>query len=118
MQADAEELRALMKRLDVSESAVKKAGAWLAEKATEITLLLEGEKASDLGRLQALEALCLGITGKKALWEALQMVQDLSPALSDLDLPRLIHRAAEQYDRTEAVRLESARLALRAPGKA
>jgi hypothetical protein len=103
-----------MKRLDLSESVVKKAGAWLAEKATEITLLLEGEKAADLGKLQALEALCLGITGKKALWAALQMVQDLSPAWAGVDLPRLISCAEEQYDRTEIVRLQIRKAAINA----
>jgi hypothetical protein len=113
VQADADELRALMKRLELSESVVKKAGAWLAEKATEVKLRLEGEQAADLGRLQALEALCLGVAGKKALWTALQTVRDLSAAWSDVDLPRLIRRAEEQYERTEVVRLETARRALR-----
>ncbi len=117
VQGDAEELRGLMKRLELSESVVKKAGAWPAETATEMTLLLQGEKAADLGRLQALEALSLGITGKKALWEALVMVQDLSPAWSSVDFPRLIRRAEEQYERVEIVRRATARLALRSPGE-
>ncbi|MCW2573747.1 MAG: hypothetical protein JWO88_3805 [Frankiales bacterium] len=112
VQADVEELRELMKRLDVSESAVKKAGAWMAEKASEIKLLLEGEQASGLGRLQALEALCLGIVGKKALWVALQTVEDPSATWVEVDLPRLIGRAEDQFLRTEAVRLETARRAL------
>lgn len=113
VQADVEQLRELMKRLDHSESAVKKTGAWLAEKVTEIKLLLEGEYGSDFGRFEALEVLSLGILGKKALWTALQTVQDSTPALSEFDLPLLIRRADEQYERTEVERLAAAQRALR-----
>lgn len=112
VQADAEELRGLMQRLDFPESSVKKAGAWLTEKVTEAKLLIAGEGASELGRLQALEALCLGITGKRALWAALQTVQDSSAAWASMELPRLIARAEEQHARTDAERLATARKAL------
>lgn len=112
IEADVAELRSLMKRLDLSESAVKKAASWLAEKASEVKLLLEGERAAELGRLQALEALALGILGKRSLWTALQTVQHTSAALAGLDLPRLIRRAEEQYERVEAERLATAGRAL------
>jgi hypothetical protein len=113
VEADVAELQALMKRLDISESAVKKAAGWLAEKASVLKLLLEGEQAGELGRLQALEALALGITGKKALWTALQTAQDASAILGAMDLLRLIRRAEEQHERTEEERLATARRALR-----
>lgn len=112
IQADVDELRGLMKRLAIPEGAVRKAGAWLAGIASEVKLLLEGEGPSDLGRLQALEVLCLGILGKKALWTALQTVQDSSAAWSSVNLPDLIRRAEEQHVQAEAERLATARRAL------
>jgi hypothetical protein len=66
-----------------------------------------------LGRLQALEALSLGIAGKKALWTALQTIQDSSAAWAGLDLPRLIRRAEEQYGQVEVERLATAQRTLR-----
>src|SRR5207248_775027 len=113
VQADADELPALMKGLELSKSVVRVAGGWLAEHATEVKFLLQGVHAAEVGGLQALEALCLGIGGKKALWTALQPAQNLPAAWLGLDLPRLIRRAEEQYKRTEVVRLETARRALR-----
>lgn len=49
-------------------SPVKEAGAWLTEKGTRIKL--RRGAGEGLGTLEALEALSLGILGKRALWRA------------------------------------------------
>ena len=103
-------LRELLEGLDVKESPVKKAGAWLAEKAGRLKL---GDMAEDpLGRLEMLEALSLGIQGKLKLWMALEQVMARRAALAGVDFRRLQARAREQHDRVEAYRLEAAGEAL------
>jgi len=107
---DQDVLRGLLAGLDAGESPLKKAGAWLAEKAGRLKLGDTGEPA--IQRLEMLEALSLGILGKLALWRALQRVADRHPALAGVDLARLELRAREQHERIEAHRLEAAVKAL------
>jgi hypothetical protein len=99
-------LRDLIGALDSGESPLKKAGAWLAEKAARIKLGDTGSTA--LARMQALEALAIGIQGKLALWRALQRVADRYPELADIDLVKLERRAREQFERVEEHRIEAA----------
>jgi hypothetical protein len=115
VQADREELEAIMKRLGVTASASRKAAAWLAEKGTEIKLKLDDRDAGPLLLLEAVEGLSLGIEGKRGLWRALAAASERNPALGGIDLARLEARAAEQRQRAEALRLDAARAALAAP---
>jgi hypothetical protein len=110
--ADRRELEALMERLQVGESRVRKASAWLAEKATEIKLRLEDPSGGALRLLEAFEVLSLGIEGKRALWLALAAAAEDAPALRVADYERLRERAEDQRRRVEAARLEAARKAL------
>ena len=107
--ADQDELRDLMHALNVQESGLRNAGAWMVEKFSQVTLGLTREKQGGLGLLQALEALVLGITGKQLLWKALAAAMDGSAQLPPIDFARLERRALEQRDRVEAKRLETAR---------
>jgi hypothetical protein len=54
-----------------------------------------------MGLFHALEALVLGIIGKRGLWTALAAAADTVPQLRELDYGRLIKRAADQGDRVE-----------------
>ena len=88
---------------------MRKVGAWIAEKIGRTKITLSGDSVDGLGLLQALEALALGITGKKLLWRALGTVEaELSP-LQGVDLSRLEQRAAEQFERVEKERLHLSR---------
>ena len=111
--ADQEELKEMMRALEIKESSVRQAGAWIGEKLGRFKLRPEGEGAGDPGLFLALEALVLGITGKRALWAALATVQNDWPQLQRFDLARLQDRAIEQAGQVEAKRLEAAREALR-----
>jgi hypothetical protein len=62
-----------------------------------------------LARLEKLEALALGIEGKRALWRALLAVAEEIPALRNVDLVRLDQRADDQRKRVEVRRIEAAR---------
>ena len=107
--ADQEQLEGLIAKLGVKESTVRKAGAWIAEKFSRTKIDLEPEEKSDLGLFLALEALVLGITGKRSLWRALGAASRAVPELARLDYSGLEKRAIDQCERVEARRLEIAR---------
>lgn len=113
VEADREELKALMSSLQISESRTRKASAWLTEKFTELKLRLDDPARGDLRLFESLEALSLGIEGKKSLWLALSAAAEVSPGLRIADYERLKQRAEEQRSRVEAKRLEVAKAALK-----
>ena len=98
----------LIERIGAKENPLKKAGAWLVEKAGRVKLG-GSDDPSELARLEVLETLAMGVHGKRALWRALRVVADRYPALRELDLNLLERRAVEQHDRVEEWRLEAAR---------
>lgn len=108
---DQEQLKELMQKLGAEESVVRKAGAWVVEKLSRAKIELSESAEGGTGLLLALEALVLGITGKRSLWRALQAASRTVPQLARLDYARLEKRAIEQCERVEAKRLEAARTA-------
>jgi hypothetical protein len=113
VEADRQELRGLMERLQISESKTRKASAWLSEKLTELKLRLDDSTRGDLRLFESFEALSLGIEGKKALWLALSAAAEVSPELRIADYERLKQRADEQRGRVEIKRIEVAKAALK-----
>jgi hypothetical protein len=109
IESDQAQLKDLMQKLGVGESTVRKAGAWLAEKLSRSKIDLEKESQDEAGLFLALEALILGITGKRSLWRALHAASRAVPALARVDYSGLEKRAIEQCERVEARRLEVAR---------
>ena len=107
--ADQRTLQDLIKKLGEKESAVRKAGAWVAEKLARMKVRVSDSEKDQMGLLQALEGLLLGITGKGALWSALEAASENVASLRSLDYARLQQRAREQCDLVDAKRLESAR---------
>ena len=101
-------LKDLIDRGGFAESGLKKAGAWLAEKASRIKLGGTDEPR-ELARFEVLEALAVALHGKRALWRALRAVINKHPVLYGLDLDLLERRGVEQHDQVEEWRLESAR---------
>ena len=112
IEVDILELEALMGQLQISESRTRKASAWLTEKFTQLKLRLDDPAHGDLRLFESLEALSLGIEGKRSLWLALSAAAELSPQLRIADYQRLQQRAEEQRARVEEQRLELARKAL------
>jgi len=104
--ADQGMLRDLIRKLGAEESAVRKAGAWLAEKFSRVKI---GDVDDSAELLQALEGLALGITGKKLLWRSLGAVASNFPALQGTDFSQLEERARAQFERVETLRIEMAR---------
>jgi hypothetical protein len=102
IEEDREALLRLMAELGVRPSRTKNALAWVAEKAGRLKLNGRIVRASPLSRLVELEGLVLGVTGKQAMWAALEQA-GLRP--SSVDLAALRERAEDQRRRIESGRL-------------
>jgi hypothetical protein len=110
IEADRETLLAIMAELDISPSRLKPLGAVLAERLGRLKLNGQLRGYSPLSRLDELEILQLGVTGKRRLWRALE--QTHAGDLADFDLGALAERASDQLRRLEALHLKAASLAL------
>ena len=74
--ADRNKLEELMNRLQIAQSRTRRVTAWLAEKATELKLLLDDSSDGSLYLLETFEVLSLGIEGKKGMWMALDAASE------------------------------------------
>ena len=108
-------LERLMAELGVPESRLKRALALTFERVGRLKLNGQLTGYSPLSQLVELEGLALGVTGKRALWLALQEVAATEPRLREFDFDELRRRAEEQLAGLERLRIEAARLALARP---
>lgn len=105
IRADQEKLRDVMRSLGVDESSVRKAGAWVAEKAGRARLIIAGAEPGRLGLVLTLEGLIMGVTGKKLLWRALATAN--LPQLNGYNFEELQRRVEQQIERIEAERMRA-----------
>jgi hypothetical protein len=110
--ADRKELESLMERMGVGRSVARRVAGWLAEKGAQLKLKLDDPAAKGLRLLEAMDALSIGIEGKRLLWAALATVAKEDPAFRGVDYDALQRRAREQRERIEAMRLDAARACL------
>jgi hypothetical protein len=107
---DRQVLENLMDQLGIAHNPAKQAVAWAGEKAGRLKLNGELRGTSPLTPLIELEALSMGIEGKRLLWLALCEVPDLPLPSTRLD--ELVARAQRQRDDIEPYRRAAARSAL------
>ena len=112
IEEDRRSLVDLMERLGTPASTVKQATTWATEKLSRVKFSGATAGEPDLGLFLALEALTLGVTGKLALWTALDAIAADHLPLAETDLGTLIARARSQRETLEAERLAAARRAL------
>jgi hypothetical protein len=103
IRADQEKLREVMRSLGIEESNVRKAGAWVAEKAGRARLMIAGDEPGRLGLVLTLEGIIMGVTGKKLMWRSL-IAANLR-GLNGCDFEELQRRAQQQIERVEAERM-------------
>jgi hypothetical protein len=103
---DREALERVMDHLDVDASKVKDSGAWVAEKVGRLKPNNRLLSYSPLSRVIEIEGLVIGVTGKQALWEALQTA--VGETVDGVSFPELSARAADQRSRLEALRRKAA----------
>lgn len=111
--ADRAVLESLMARLRIPESGFRKAAAWTGGKLSEFKSRLE-DSSGDLHRLEALDALSMGIEGKALLWRALGVAAETDTELQGPRYAALAERAQTQRARLEEIRIGAARAAFRA----
>jgi len=109
IQSDQRDLKRLMKALGIKEGKVRKAGAWIAEKASHVKLRVADVGEANLALLQSLETLSVGIFGKRLLWRTLDAAIARTARKAGLDLATLEKRAAKQFERVEQQAFEIAR---------
>ncbi len=109
IEADQRELKRIMEQLGIDESGTRKAGAWVAQKVLRAKLRVGDSDEPNLALLQSLESLSLGFAGKRSLWRTLDVVRGSGKGLNGFDFARLEKRAAAQFGRVEAQKLEIAR---------
>ena len=109
IEEDRATLRRVMERVAAAESPVKVAVAVAVERASRLKPN-GGLGSSPLTRLLELEALSLGVEGKRLLWIALGELGDAR--LAEFDFAALAERAREQRDGLERQRLAAARTVL------
>jgi hypothetical protein len=109
IESDQKVLEQLIEGAGESEGVVRKAAAWVSEKAARAKFKIAGKDFGGLGLVQALEMLALGIRGKELLWRSLAVSN--WPMARDVDLAKLEQRAVEQQKRVEEKRLEAAKAA-------
>jgi hypothetical protein len=113
---DRKSLVSLLDRFNVRVDRPKLAAAWLAEKAGRLKLNGHLLSYSPLSRLEELEMLTLGVTGKRALWRSLQLLASTEPCIDVAELERLITRADAQIELLETSRRRAALEAFAATG--
>jgi hypothetical protein len=101
----------VMERLSVRQDPVKVAVGWGVEKASRLKPN-GGLGYTALSRLEELEALLLGVSGKLGLWQALRRTHGADARLSGVDLEALAARARSQRRRLERLRARAAHEAL------
>jgi hypothetical protein len=102
---DREALLELMGTLDVRVDRKKVVAGWTAEKAGRLKPNAQLRGYSPLSPLIELEALSLGIEGKRLLWRSLETVAD-EHGLPAERLAELADRARRQRDRVERQRMK------------
>ena len=77
---------------------------WIAERVSRIKL--KHDDPTGIGAFEAFETISLGILGKRALWEALKVRQEIDTLLAGFDFPGLIERAEQQFAKANHYRLK------------
>ena len=77
---------------------------WIAERVSRIKL--KHDDPAGIGALEAFETVSIGILGKRALWEALQVQQSADGRVAGIDYAALIARAGQQFQKANQYRLK------------
>jgi hypothetical protein len=109
---DRRTLQTLLKALGVRGDPLKILASVGAELVGRLKLNGALVHYSPLSRMEELELLSLGVTGKAALWRALRDSIADDPRVSEFDFDELIKRASSQRQRLEGLRRRAAAEAL------
>ena len=106
--SDRDALQEVMERLGIGRDQLRLLAAWGVEKARRALPLPWLLDRRGLGRLEELEALILGVTGKLSLWVSLGETRGGDPRVADIDFGELADRARSQLERLGELRTQAA----------
>ena len=112
--ADQQELERIMSELNIAQSGTRKLAGWIGEKFAQLKIRIDDPGNSGLHLLETLEAMSLGIEGKRLLWIALESAAEAMPQLRLADYVELRRRAEEQRGRVDERRRAVAQTAFSA----
>jgi hypothetical protein len=102
IEADREVLERMIANLGSGPHVLKEFSAWLAQKTGRLKF-----SVGDLfGIFEAVEFLCLGVWGKRALWQVSLSLQQSQSKFPEIDFTELIHLAERQHLALEKLRME------------
>lgn len=110
--ADQESLHSIMDAVGASRSQLKEVVANIGEKAGRLKPNDQLTGYSPLSRVVELEGLLLGVSGKRALWEALDAVSASYPELDGAEVRALYERAEAQIEGLRTRRLQAVTIAM------
>jgi hypothetical protein len=113
--ADRRALLDVMRRLGVGRDRVKERAGWVAEKLGRLKLNGRLRGYSPLSRVVELEAISLGVEGKRALWRTLAHAGAGDARLDGVDLDALSRRAEDQRRLVEGERVRAVEIAFARP---
>jgi hypothetical protein len=99
---DLQTLRRVMSRLGIGADRAKVFGGWAAEKVGRLKPNGRLLSYSPLSRVEELEMLRIGVTGKHMLWRTLQLLSEQDTRLQEFDFTMLLQRAESQLQRIDA----------------
>ena len=117
IEADEHFLEQLIKALDIREHTVKQAVSSIIEKLGQLKMNRVVSGNEHLALLLEMEAMSMGIEGKRDLWQALESVAPSVPELAGTDFETLAVRAVDQRNRLEVHRRAVATTALVTAGE-
>lgn len=104
VQIDRSTLEQLIAKVGKATPDLYDALGWIAERVSRIKL--KHDDPVGIGAFEAFETISLGILGKRALWEALQVQQNADTRVAGLDYAGLIVRAEQQFQKANQYRLD------------
>jgi hypothetical protein len=104
VQIDRRPLEQLIANVGKANTDLHDALGWIAERMSRIKL--KHDDPTGVGAFEAFETISLGILGKRALWEGLQVLQRSDPRVTGPDYDVLIGRADQQFQTANQYRLE------------
>jgi hypothetical protein len=98
LEEDRSVVRSLLTRLGASGRSMKRAAGYASGAALSVTA---GGEPGDLSLLRTLEALSIGVQGKRCLWRALQNLRPVPSTLDGMNFVELEARAVRQWEAIE-----------------
>ncbi len=103
-------LKKLIRRIDASESVIKKLGGWTLEKVGRLKLNNSLFRYSALSRLIELETIMAGLQAQAGMWGALEKTLSADPRFEGIDLGQARRLAEEMLEKVKEFHSRAAEL--------